>query len=623
MAIKNRSSALSIMEETEEGELVYAASAEDFLALQSDFEFNPNFEQLDNEEIRASIGRSKPISGLEQPSFSMSHYFRNSGVEGTPPNFRKLVKAVMGTERLFYSPMVVSTANNKLNFTNDDGTFAATIASGTYKTPQALATAVAAAMNTISAGETHSCVYSTITGKFTISCTGTLLSLLWKTGANGSDNTDTHIGTLLGYSDAADDTGTAATTGYVADNASNGIERVLDSGSTISNLITTVAATEKQRGDLVLVKDGTNGYSLRFIDSRDGVNLVPGFNLPGAPAAGVRLGQTNAYHPANEGHPTLSAILYRGNPGLIEALAGGRVTAMSISIAAGQIINANYTVEGVKYFFNPIEITASTRFIDWTDDDGTHAASVPAQIYRDPHELAQALQDAMNSAAPGETATVAYSDTTGRFNIKTTGTLLSLLWNTGANAANSIGTKLGFSVAANDTGTAATTGYNSDNALSLSSPFTPSYDNADANVAKANEVLLGDADDLACFCASNLDFQINLPKENVLCVCAESGVDSSVINEREVTITGTALIEQYDADKFRKFRANDTTKFQFTAGVKSGGNWVPGKAWGIYMPTSVISSFQVADQNGLAILNFTLTGFVGNDSGGEVFIGFA
>lgn len=615
MAIKNRSSAISIMEETTEGSLLFAESATDFLALQAGFEFNPNFEQLANEEIRASIGKSKPITGLEQPTFTMNHYFRNSGSEGVPPNFRKLVKAVMGDENSFYSSMIVSSANNKLDFEDDDGVVAATVASGTYKTPQALAAAVQAAMRAVQTGETASVVYSTVTGKFTISCTGTVFELLWNTGANAAND----IGTLLGYSTAADDTGS---TSYLADNASNGIERVTDAGSSVSNIVTTAAASEIGRGSFILVKDGTNGYSIRPVDSRDTVNLTLGFNLNNAPASGVKLGMANGYAPANEGHPTLSAVLYRGNPGLVEALAGGRVTQMSVTVQAGQIINSSYTIEGVKYFFNPIEITSSTRYLDWTDDSGTKAAAVPAKIYRDPHELAQALQDAMNAASPNHTATVAYRDSDGKFNIKTTGTVLSLLWQSGANTANTIGTKLGFSVVANDTGTAATTGYTSDNAQSLSSPFTPSYDDADPNVGKANEVLLGDADDLACFCASNLTLQVNLPKENVECVCAESGVESSVINEREVTITGVALVEQYDADKFRKYRANDTTKFMYAAGVKSGGNWVPGKCWAFYMPTATISSFQVGDQNGLAVLNFTLTGFVGNDSGGELFFGF-
>jgi hypothetical protein len=64
--------------------------------------------------------------------------------------------------------------------------------------------------------DTITVTYSDTTKKFTIATNGAALSLLWKTGTHGADNTDTHIGTLLGFSDAADDT--AALT-YTSDNA--------------------------------------------------------------------------------------------------------------------------------------------------------------------------------------------------------------------------------------------------------------------------------------------------------------------------------------------------------------------------------------------------------------------
>lgn len=52
------------------------------------------------------------------------------------------------------------------------------------------------------------------TGTITIARTGSF-SILWKTGTHGSDNADDHIGDILGYSDAADDTGAAT---YDSDN---------------------------------------------------------------------------------------------------------------------------------------------------------------------------------------------------------------------------------------------------------------------------------------------------------------------------------------------------------------------------------------------------------------------
>jgi len=82
-----------------------------------------------------------------------------------------------------------------------------------------LATQVQDAMNGASGiSNTYTCTFSRTTGKFTIARdTGSAtLGLLWKTGTNGSDNTGTNPGTVMGYVvTGADDTG--ATT-YTSDN---------------------------------------------------------------------------------------------------------------------------------------------------------------------------------------------------------------------------------------------------------------------------------------------------------------------------------------------------------------------------------------------------------------------
>lgn len=66
---------------------------------------------------------------------------------------------------------------------------------------------------------TYTVSYSTVTQKFTITRSAGTFNILWKTGVYGSDNTDTHIGTILGYSDTADDTGALS---YVSDNTTVG-----------------------------------------------------------------------------------------------------------------------------------------------------------------------------------------------------------------------------------------------------------------------------------------------------------------------------------------------------------------------------------------------------------------
>lgn len=393
-------------------------------------------------------------------------------------------------------------------------------------------------------------------------------------------------------------------------------------GSTTSVInVDTGEGASFQRGEPLLIKDATNGYRIRCIDSISSDALTIGFQVPVAPASGVNLGRAVLYYPANTGHPTLSVWHYVGNGGALQAMAGARVTGASFDISAGELINGSYDMEGVSFYFDPITITSADRYIDFTDDDGTWAAVVAAGTYNNPHELASAIQTAMRAANSGETATCTYSNTTGKFTIKTTGTLLSLLFLTGTNNANSIDTSIGFTHT-DHTGTAATTGYTSDNAVSFAAPQTPSYDNADPLAAKDNEVMVGDTSDYLCFKASSVSFAISTPKSDILSVCATSGKDGSIISSREVSISVTALLEQYDADKWNKFKQNANVKFQYSFGEKSGGNWVAGKCGALYCPTAVITSFNIEDQDGLAALSLELAGYVNSSGEGEVFVGF-
>lgn len=376
-----------------------------------------------------------------------------------------------------------------------------------------------------------------------------------------------------------------------------------------------------ERGEGLLIKDGANGFRVRVIDSVATDDLNIGFQVPTAPGTGVNLGKCQLYKPANENHPTLTVWNYLGNGGAIQMMSGARVTGLSMDFNAGELNNANYSLEGLSYYFNPIEITSTTRFIDFTDDDGTWAASIEAKVYKDPHELAAALQAAMRAANAGETATVTYSDATGRYNIRTTGTLLSILWNTGTNAANSIGPKLGFLVAANDTGTIATTGYTSDNPISLAFPYTAAFDDADPTVGKNMEVMLGDAADYVCFEASSVSISGTDERSVLSSLCAESGRSGSIITGRQVEMTVTARLVRYDADVWKRFRENAETKFQVTFGQKSGGNWIAGKVGYVYTPSAVVTSFSVSDQDGLAVAEIGLRAFVDSSGRGEFYIG--
>jgi hypothetical protein len=244
---------------------------------------------------------------------------------------------------------------------------------------------------------------------------------------------------------------------------------------------------------------------------------------------------------------------------------------------------------------------------------------VTAMFYTNPHSLASALQTAMNAASPGEIKTVTYSNTTGKFTISSTGAVFSILWFTGANAANTIGGKIGFVTTANDTG--ATT-YTSDNAQVLASPFTPTLDSSDPLVGKNHEVMIGDQDDYLCFHASNVSFAGTLARAVNEDLCAESGISSSQITERSAAVTITALLSQYDAEMASRFQEGTDTRFQYTFGPKVGGNWVAGKVGYVYLPECKVTKFKINDDNGLFTLEIELVPFVATAGVGEMYLGF-
>lgn len=493
-SIQTRSSVLAVVKETTESTLKKPSAATDYVALQDDFSMSPNFNLLENAELKNSLGKAKSITGAEAPTASLSHYIRHSGVEGQAPNYGVILEAALGA---------VSTASTE---------------------------------------------YDTV------------------------------------------------------------------SGSTTSVLkVNTGEGATFERGEIILCKDSTNGYRIRGLDSISGDDLTMGFQLPNAPASGVNLGKCVLYKPANSSHPTLSLWHYLGNGGALQALAGARVTSTSIDISAGELINATYSLEGTGYYFDPIEVATGANKIVADIGAGDVSVAVPVGFYKTPHELSAAILTALQGALAG-TYTVAYSNSTGKYTITKSAGTLAIKWLTGT---DTIGATLGYT--ADDTGALT---YTSDSAISYASPYTPSYDSSDPLAAKDNEVMLGTASDYVCFKASTVSVSIDTPKADILSVCSTSGIQGSIISSREVTISVTALIEQYDASKFEAFRSNTDTKFQYSFGTKSGGNWVAGKCGAVYVPTATISSFEIQDQDGLASLSLELKAFVNSSGEGEVYIGF-
>jgi len=134
--------------------------------------------------------------------------------------------------------------------------------------------------------------------------------------------------------------------------------------------------------------------------------------------------------------------------------------------------------------------------------------------------------------------------------------------------------------------------------------------------------MIGTSSEQTCFKASTVNFTIDTPKADILSVCAASGKQGSIIQSRSVTITVSALLEQYNASEFEKFRTGTEVKFQYSFGQKLGGNWIAGKCGALYCPTATISSFAVSDADGLAQLDIELTAFVNDNGDGEVYVSF-
>lgn len=397
------------------------------------------------------------------------------------------------------------------------------------------------------------------------------------------------------------------------------VEDTTVNGSTTTG-INVADGTAWQRGQPMLIKDPTNGFRVRVVDDIATNVLSPSFKVPTAPPSGIDLGKAVFYTPEDEDHPTLTLVHYIGNAGGIRLGSGFRVTDLSIDFSAGELINITSSMEGLEFFYDPIEITTG-RWLDWTDQDGTWAAAVTSKTYKSPHALAAALQSAMAAANPARTPSVTYSDSTGKFTIKSTGSVLTLKWNTGVHTATTIGGKLGFLTAADDTGSPSTTGYISDNAQSWACSFSTDFDDETPVAAKSNEVMIGDQDDYLCAGMSKCSFKLGLTRRVNQSVCADSGRDGSNITERQVTFGGTIPLKQHDVDLYRRYQENDDIRVQYTWGRKTGGNWVPGTVLVLYMSPMKVTSWKITDDNGVATLEWEATGYVPSTGDGEVYIG--
>jgi hypothetical protein len=388
--------------------------------------------------------------------------------------------------------------------------------------------------------------------------------------------------------------------------------KVINAAGTTSTVGSTVSLLEIDdlgtyvQGQAVLVKDASNGYSIRNVSEVTvGGDLVLNFNLPGVPAIGTALGRSVLYSPVAQGHPSFSTSKYLGNGHAIEVAAGNQSSEMSITADANGFGEVEFSYSGTKYYFNPITITSSNKFLDFIDDYGTWNVSIAEKIYKTPIELAEALTSAMNTISPNEVHSVSFSSVNGKFTIKSE-IFLTLQWSSGTNYASSIGQTIGFDVATNDTGALT---YTSDDAQLLTAAYTPSYDSAENIIIKGAQLFIGGQSDNICICAQSVSITVSKELEDEDCICEESGVSSKIPTSRSVEMSVTATLNKYDASLLDALIQNKSVSAMFNAGPKAGGNFIPGKCFNFYMQTATVSAYTTTGDSFIQA-EFTLKGYV-------------
>lgn len=357
-------------------------------------------------------------------------------------------------------------------------------------------------------------------------------------------------------------------------------------------------------GQALLIKIGS-GYAIRNIASISTDDLTLDFDLAVAPGVGVALGKAITYLPQADGHPTFSTTKYIGGGFAKEISSGNTVNDVSWKMDANGFGEVEFGFEGVGYAFNPIIISAINKFIDITDDTGTFAVSIAEGIYKTPVEIAEALQAALDAGST-ETYAVSYSSITGKFTIASGSIVLSILWNTGANAANSIGATIGFSVSADDT---LSVTYTSDSAQVFAQPYTPIYDVVDAIVVKGAELLIGNQADNISLCAQSVALKVSKTIEDVDCISSSSGILEKIPTARQAEMTVTCAIKKYDVALLNALLKNSSISAMMNAGPKTGGNWVPGKCFNFYLQSCTVASYMTTGDSFIQA-EISLKGFV-------------
>lgn len=353
-------------------------------------------------------------------------------------------------------------------------------------------------------------------------------------------------------------------------------------------------------GEALLIQDGVNGYSIRNVYSISSNDLSLNFNLDAAPAAGVLLGRATLFTPQASNLPSFSVWDYGGNGGYIQAQAGCRTSEIAMSFPTGEQAEVNFNFAGTETFFNPAIVVATNKYIDFEDDGGVVQAVLDEEIFKSPIAFIDHVVSKMDAASV-DAITGSYDSETGKFTLTSDGTTFELLWNTGAQAANSAKTILGF----NNADKTGATFYTSDNAMNLAAPYTPTYDNATNIVIKGAQLFVGSFSDNVCRPFTNADVNITIEQEDVLSACAASGVSEKLPVRRVATLEATVVLPRYEAHLFDKFINNKDASLMLNAGQKdSAGNWVKTKCVNVFMPQATLTQHDVG---GDTVVELTLS----------------
>jgi len=143
------------------------------------------------------------IAGCRTTSFSMNF----------PANELATIDFEVEGIKSFRNGITVSVSNNKIEFVDVSAgsELTATLSNKTYQSPKELAAEVGTKMTAASTnGDTITCTFDSMTGKYTISTSGAFLEINWATGLSGNA-ADTILGFSADVSLSTSYTGTAST----------------------------------------------------------------------------------------------------------------------------------------------------------------------------------------------------------------------------------------------------------------------------------------------------------------------------------------------------------------------------------------------------------------------------